>query len=372
MATTAINNPADYRLSAQLSLTSNGDGAKTAKVSLVARSGDPIDICGMGMVVHDFAGMTSKSRIPLDYEHDEPIGYLNHFDTSSGDLVCTGVIALIGEEATELYQKMQALIPYEASIQFDDDCLLEFIPEGYTVSVNNRNLTGPLIVVREWELDAVAICKLGRDDATSSELLNLSKEKSEPLKGFFVRFAKSNHMGKNTMTKETTKVQAEPSATTVETKVEAKAVEAVAKVEVTTLSTVSAEAVKAVEAIVQTDEVKEDDVATAVEAVPVTTLSEPKPVDPRSEFKSFVNAFGAEKASNYFAEGMSFEVALAKFASDMKTENDSLKKKLSAIDRGGPKPVAFSDASVRDEQAKPKGMLSVISRVSGPVTPHKK
>src|SRR4051812_8341772 len=82
------------RFKADLNIGNNGDGAKTAPVKVIARSGGAMEHpCWDLPVVHDFAGMQiNKNRIPLDYEHCEEIGYLNKFDTSNGELVCSGAI----------------------------------------------------------------------------------------------------------------------------------------------------------------------------------------------------------------------------------------------------------------------------------------
>src|SRR5258707_14202728 len=115
-----ILNPNNFRLPAQLKMTSNGDGAKTAKVTVVARTGDAVSSPYWGTFVHDFAGMTSKPKIPLDYNHDcdDSIGYLNKFDTSTGDLVCSGLIVLFNGDDDDddadlfgLVSKMQPCMP---------------------------------------------------------------------------------------------------------------------------------------------------------------------------------------------------------------------------------------------------------------------
>jgi hypothetical protein len=98
-------------------LGDNGEDAKTAPIKMVARSGKPIEHWYWGNVVHDLAGMhLHKSRIPIDYVHDskEIIGYLNHFDTESGDLVTSGALVPFkkNDRATEIIHKDRAGVPY--------------------------------------------------------------------------------------------------------------------------------------------------------------------------------------------------------------------------------------------------------------------
>lgn len=155
-------------------LGDNGPDAKTAPVRLVARSGKPIEHWYWGRVVHDLAGMhLHKSHIPIDYVHDakEVIGYLNRFDTESGDLITSGALVPFkdSDRATEIIHKMAAGVPYEASINFGGDGLkVQEIPEGQVAEVNGFRFEGPVIIVREWPLRGVAICPYGADMNTES------------------------------------------------------------------------------------------------------------------------------------------------------------------------------------------------------------
>jgi hypothetical protein len=379
--TNALLNPSDLMMSAELSLTSNGAGAKSAKVTLIARSGDAVEIKGWGRVVHDFSGMSHKAKIPLDWEHDQSDsnGWLNKFDTSSGDLVCSGAIVIADEQTAALVTKMTAGVPFEASIQFNEDCLMEFVPEGFSVNVNGRDIAGPVTVVREWSLKAVAIVKFGKDRNTSAEVFFSERkvDNKNSGKGFFVRFAKSPCMGAIPMNEDQKPVAIESQA--VETKAEAEAVkveavEADVKAEQTVTDEVKAEAVttevvEAVEAVKteQTVEAVMEQVAEAVEAsadpVAVAMSALSKPVDPRSEFKQFVELFGAEKAAVYFSEGKSFDAAKDEHLKFLSQQNVELTKRLTAIDRGADKPVKFSDRS--DASEKKIGSIKDVIRFAG-------
>jgi hypothetical protein len=73
----------------------NGPNAKSAPIKIKARSGGSIDHWYWGKVVHDLAGMRlHKPRLTVDYAHNESevLGYLNHFDTESGDLIASGAL----------------------------------------------------------------------------------------------------------------------------------------------------------------------------------------------------------------------------------------------------------------------------------------
>lgn len=374
------------KLTGSIQLTSNGENAKTAKVKLVARSSEPIFDPSLGMFVNDFSGMRTKSRIYLDWEHGTENGYLNHFDVSSGELVCSGVLVITDDASRQLAEKMAAGVPYQASIEFSaDEGLIEYVPDGATTTVNGRSLSGPLMVVREWDLLAVAICKYGRDANTSSTISASAKKSSEQTKGYYIRLSNSNK-GKNMndTIKSTDTVTAEPTPTVVD---EVKTVEATAEVtpvvaveasaevkadEVKTVEPVGAEAtatatvVDAVDASKSEDETKVE--ATPVEAEPLLVAAsnavvEPtaNPSDARAEFKAFVAAFGS-KAPDYFAQGLSFSDATAAHLKHLSEENANLTKRLSALDRGAAKPVTFT-ASADATDSKPT--LRSLVRIHG-------
>lgn len=158
----------------EFELGDNGEGSKSAPVRLVARSGKPIEHWFWGRIVHDMAGMhLHKPRLPIDYVHDskEIIGYLNHFDTGTGDLVTSGALVPFkdSDRATEILHKMREGVPYEASINFGGDGIkLEELPEGMVATVNGAQVEGPAVIVREWPLRGVAICPYGADANTES------------------------------------------------------------------------------------------------------------------------------------------------------------------------------------------------------------
>lgn len=319
------------RLPAELKLASNGDGARTAKVTIVARSGDPVNHPYWGAIVHDFEGMSHKARIPLDYNHDpeDSIGYLNKFDTSSGDLVCSGAIVLIQSEADEdvdddtvaLVAKMQAGVPYEASIEFSDDMSLEFVPEGMSANVNGNDLPGPLTIVRQWTLIGVAICKFGVDADTSAEL-QLSKS-NVAAKRFFCRIStKGETMSKTTATEK---------IATVETPATPEVNGA------TQLSQQAEEAPKAAE-IAKPSEVKAPE-ATVMSPTPAV---EPVKSDSRTEAKKFIDAFG-DAGIRYFAEGKTYDEAVAAHLKLQHQQITDLTQRLSITDRGAATPVKFQD-----------------------------
>lgn len=158
----------------EVSIGDNGEGSKTAPVKLKARSGLPIEHWYWGKVVHDLSGMrTHKPRLTIDYAHNdaEVLGYLNHFETESGDLIASGALTPFKEDdrASEVLFKMKQGVPYEASIFFGGDGIkIEEVGEGMVQTVNGRQFEGPGVIIREWPLRGVAICPYGADQNTES------------------------------------------------------------------------------------------------------------------------------------------------------------------------------------------------------------
>jgi len=311
----------------------NGEGAKTAPVRLVARSGKPIEHYYWGRVVHDMAGMhLSKPRIPIDYCHDtgDVIGFLNRFNTESGDLVVTGALVPFksSDRATEIMHKMKNGVPYEASINFGGDGIkVQEIAEGEVAEVNGARFDGPGIVIREWPLRGVAICPYGADGNTESAVLSDKKR---------------------TFTASVFK--AEPQATTEEPAMD-KPVDVEAQ----------AEAPKADETtLTQTVEAPPTESATpeAELAAPAVDVVEPVEVPPaevapqeappenaqfsQAEFIRIADKFGADIAARAVREGADYAAAVEWAYEGATTKAEALAKQLSEINtqsNGTPVPV---------------------------------
>lgn len=269
----------------------NGENAKSAPVTLKARSGQPIEHWFWGKVVHDLSGMKlHKQRLAIDYNHnaDEVIGYLNHFDITSGDLIASGaLVPYKGEDrATEIIFKSQQGVPYEASIFFGGDGIeVEEIGDGEEADVNGYKLQGPAAIIRSWPLRGVAICPYGADANTETRLAEGGDSKTVTIKR-----SKGENMGT-----ELTEGAVAP--------VEATAEEA---------------AKKAAE-----EKAKADAEAAAVEAEKLKAAQlAAKPG------QKFIDAFGREKGGAWFAEGLSFEDAERAFNAEIRAENAALKQKL--------------------------------------------
>lgn len=271
---------------------SNGDSAKTVPVKMVARSGDPIEHWYWGDVIHDLSGMRlDKPKVPIDYCHDSDqiLGYLNKFDTSSGDLVCSGAVTPFGngDRASEVVYKQKAGVPYEASINFGGDGIkIEQIAPGQMTQVNGQTFEGPGIVIREWPLRGVAICPYGADSDTSTEFA----EPDSPTVSVTL-FTKENDM---------TKIEKPAEAST--------------------------------PAAVEADKTK----LTNEAGKPAVELAKDKPaegatppVEAKPDHAAFITAFG-DTGARWFLEGRSFADATTEFVAAQKKQHEDVVTALKA------------------------------------------
>ncbi len=275
----------------EFTLGDNGEGSKSAPVKLVARSGKAVQHWFWGNVVHDLAGMRlHKPRLPIDYVHDdkEILGYLNHFDSKSGDLIVSGALVPYKESdrASEIMHKHRHGVPYEASINFGGDGIkIQEVAQGEVADVNGYQFEGPGIIIREWPLRGVAICPYGTDQNTESSVLaNINSVFSAAI-----------------VTPEATKEEAPAMGAPVEIEAEAKTPEAVVlNAEVKD----KAVEVKPVEAVVAVEPVQP-------EAVALTEAKqEEKKALSREEFTKIATDFGNDVAAKCMVEGIDYTGAL--------------------------------------------------------------
>jgi hypothetical protein len=309
-------------------LASNGESAKSAPFRMVARSGKPIEHWFWGNVVHDLDGMRlHKNRLPIDYAHDakEVIGYANHFESESGDLVVSGALVPFkdSDRATEIIHKQREGVPYEASINFGGDGIkLEEVRDGQSVQVNGYQFSGPGVVIREWPLRGIAICPYGADANTSTEFAAQTQ--------FLVEITEAEMPEEQ---EQLTAAHLENNQEAQQQEAEAQAVDAAQPADLDTVAEVVA------------------DEAATVEAA-ATELTG------RSEGQRFLEAFG-DQGGVWFAQGKTFSEATDLYVAALKSENESLKQRLSARrGEGESEPVEFS----QHVPPTPKGKAIRIAR----------
>ena len=297
------------------------DGAQEGRVTVLARSGEPIEHWYWGKIVHDLGGMrVAGEKVGFDWCHfdwEGVIGFGDKFDTTSGDLLITGQLVSFrpDDRAAEILHKGAKGVPYEASIFFDPDngLRLEFVPERMSAQVNGRQVDGPCLVVREWLLRGVAICPYGADPNTSTQFTQ-RRDRKYPVTLFALE--------ESAMTKSPATA---PAAT----------------VEPTTKSAATQLA------------------ASGTPPTPTVPTEEKPTVDAaalRGELSKFVAKFGAENGAKWFAEGKSWTEACELHATDLTAqltakdkELADAKTKLAAVNVGEAAPAAFGSAEPKDK-----------------------
>ena len=306
----------------EFQLGDNGPNAKTAPVRLVARSGKPIEHWFWGRVVHDMAGMhLHKSRLPIDYVHDskEVIGFLNHFETESGDLVTSGALVPYGsnDRASEIIHKMREGVPYEASINFGGDGIkVQELAAGEMAEVNGAMFDGPGVIVREWPLRGVAVCPYGADANTESKAFGNNNSKT-----FSASVIKTEQPEP---TKEATAM-----SEAVENVASEPVPEVVVELDESKPGEVVSEEAAPVEVPVESLEAKPEAIESEKPAE-VLAVVEEKPADKlsRDEFLSIVDKFGADIAAQVVKKNGGYVLAIEMFAASNSEEVNQLRAQL--------------------------------------------
>ena len=325
---------------------SNGDGSKSTKFSMVARSGRPIEHPYWGRVVHDLSGMSmERNRVAIDYNHDatQPIGYANKFNIENGDLEVSGALTPVdsNDAASRVLAQAEAGVPFEASINFGGSGIqVEQVPEGESTEVNGYEFEGPGCVVRRWPLRGIAVCLYGADQYTSTEFSDAEQDSVN-----ITPFHKEEQMADEKLFAEKEEQIANLVGESKEAELEAPVAEEVAE-EVKA----EAESVEDVEA-----EAKDEVEAEAVEEVAVEAVE--------AEFSGakFMETFGREAGAIYFAEGKSYAEAMQCHFEALKAENEELRSKveLGASLGGEEAPVSS------DEKKAPKEVYNPIRLPEG-------
>ena len=339
---------AAFRFNAgEVALEVDGDPLST-RVSLLARSTQPIEHWYWGRVVHDLAGVqVAKEKLPIDYAHkaDEVIGFLDSFNVDEGGLRTEGQLVVFNDDdrAAEVAYKSAQGVPYEASINFGGDGIkLEQVDEGASVEVNGYQFEGPGVVVRSWPLRGVAVCPYGADPATESTIFDTSGGEIvvEFLSGKVNKMATRKSKKSAAAEKLDAVVVDEPLADEATDQVDADQVAA----------DEAAVAEIADETAPEADDQADDQAAEKPEA---DVKLEPK--FSQDEGRRFVAEFG-EIGAVWFVEGLTFEQAQDRHLSQLKgrldellAENEKLKGRVDAAEFGENEPVEFSAAAVGDD-----------------------
>ena len=321
---------------APIEVGNNGDGSKTAPFNILARSSQPIEHWFWGNVVHDSSGAFGKDRIPIDYNHDEVIGFANKREVTSEGVRLSGALVSVAENdrADTVMKQAQAGIPFEASINFGGDGIkIEEVAAGATSFVNGYDFAGPGVIIREYPLRGCAFCPYGADGNTETELF------SEGTK-FSARIINTEKETANMP--ETTK----PAEEVVESAVELAQVEAVEESEAA-----PAELTQAVEEeTVEVAEAAVEAVEAEAEQVEVATFT-------AESFAKIVTDFGQDIAVQVATNGGNYDDAKELHQEAERAELVALRAEVAELKAqkpvaSGASPVAFADGEKRTPKPK--------------------
>lgn len=172
---------------ARIDVSAAGDEGGTPplpRFRMLAYSGGPMRIAGWRYpVILDLAGLSipSQSR-PIRFGHD-PLSGVGHTDSiriEQGQLIASGVVSRDTAAAREVVVSSKNGFPWQASVGASVE-EFEFIKASQQVTVNGRQHSGPLNVVRKSTLGEISFVDLGADGATSASVAaGASQEPGEP------------------------------------------------------------------------------------------------------------------------------------------------------------------------------------------------
>ncbi|MEL6499738.1 MAG: Mu-like prophage major head subunit gpT family protein [Planctomycetota bacterium] len=140
---------------------------------MVAYTGEAMRLAGWRHpVVIDLAGLSVPSQNrPIRFGHDAQagVGHTDAIGVDGGKLVASGVISRDTAAAKEVVASSRNGFPWQASVGASVD-EFEFVRPNQTVTVNGRELTGPVNVVRRSTLGEISFVDLGADGRTSATI----------------------------------------------------------------------------------------------------------------------------------------------------------------------------------------------------------
>jgi hypothetical protein len=165
-----LSEPGAIRLEA-IADASEPDKPRLPRFSMVAYTGGPMRIAGWRYpVVVDLAGMAIPSQNrPIRFGHDAAsgVGHTDAIRMEDGKLLAGGVVSRDTAAAKEVVASARNGFPWQASIGASVE-EFEFVKENQQATVNGREFSGPVNVVRKSVLGEISFVDLGADGQTSA------------------------------------------------------------------------------------------------------------------------------------------------------------------------------------------------------------
>ncbi|MEL7473950.1 MAG: Mu-like prophage major head subunit gpT family protein [Planctomycetota bacterium] len=167
----ALTARAEIDLSAAAEATD--DPMPLPRFRMVAYTGEAMRLAGWRHpVVIDLAGLSVPSQNrPIRFGHDAQagVGHTDAIGVDGGQLVASGVISRDTAAAKEVVASSRNGFPWQASVGASVD-EFEFVRPNQSVTVNGREFTGPVNVVRRSTLGEISFVDLGADGRTSATI----------------------------------------------------------------------------------------------------------------------------------------------------------------------------------------------------------
>ena len=168
---------------AHIDVSAAAEGATPGlpRFQMLAYTGGPMRISGWKHpVIIDLAGLAipAQSR-PIRFGHD-PLAGVGHTDAiriEQGQLIATGVVSRDTSAAREVVISSKNGFPWQASVGASVD-EFEFIKDQQQVTVNGRQYSGPLNVVRQSTLGEISFVDLGADGSTTASVAAIANPDS--------------------------------------------------------------------------------------------------------------------------------------------------------------------------------------------------
>lgn len=156
-----------------LAAMEQGDEDKPPHFSMVANTGAPMNVGGWPRpVVVDLGGVQGmqKSRpILKDHASSMVIGHTSSIRVDNGQLVADGVISGVSNVARDVIGAAKNGFPWQASVGLDV-LDAEDLDAGERITINGREVEGPVTVARASRLREISVVAIGADDETTTSI----------------------------------------------------------------------------------------------------------------------------------------------------------------------------------------------------------
>jgi len=174
--------PDNLMLTCPLTVEAAEPGEKQMpRFHMVAYTGGPMRVEGFPHpVVVDLEGLSiDRQDIPVRLDHNprQGVGHTQRVAVENGQVIAEGLISRDTSWARDVAKSGSNGFPWQASI---GAAVIDavFIPNGQTVTVNGRTISGPIHVVRKAVLKEISFVDSGADGRTSARVAAQCKEQN--------------------------------------------------------------------------------------------------------------------------------------------------------------------------------------------------